>query len=565
MKRITFLLSLLLSIKATSQNVTIDYEAWNPAGTNCRLFDNATNVPAAGTASGTIAHQRQYGQIIYDNSDQALQIKTEYQTTGAVYKGGRYVISNNFKSGYTYTIYVTAAANENTSNSGPFIKVGISNISGSNGGSGCDGPQSADNNAGGNPAGVKLSSNSFQEFQFPFPPLAGNQPSLEVSAIPETNGGTKTVRIKKIRIVEKAPPPTFTLTPSSLSVPCGSTAPQLFKVTNVYNSPGTWSYSWDLGSSNNGWIYNGNPAPQIIPTTSDNISLTPSPTATSLSNVMVTVSNMVPYTILRTIVSFTNPTYLISGPEIFCTTGTYTIAGLPSGTTVNWSSSDPSIVSISANGTATKLLNGSVKISAAVSLPNVCNGTVIPKDILAGTPTPAGINGPDHALCYNGRLSEIGTFYVANPISFSGLTYAWQIDGISTGAGTSIRVDPFRWGTGVNEIRVRSYSAACGNSAWYTSSFVIIDCSSMKFSVSPNPAHSNILVSVINSDRNISKPNEIQSIELIDKMGNIRYLIKPGRGVQTMTIPVVNFPNDIYTVKIFDGKIWHARKIIIQH
>lgn len=90
MKHLISILLLLFSISAISQNVTIDYQAWNPSGTTCSLFVNATNVPATGTSSGTIEHQRKLGEMVYSSSDLSIQIKTEYQSTGMVYKGGRY-------------------------------------------------------------------------------------------------------------------------------------------------------------------------------------------------------------------------------------------------------------------------------------------------------------------------------------------------------------------------------------------------------------------------------------------------------------------------------------------
>lgn len=62
MKHCISLLSLLISLAAIGQNVTIDYQTWNPSGTTCSLFVNPTNVPATGTTSGTIEHQRKLGQ-----------------------------------------------------------------------------------------------------------------------------------------------------------------------------------------------------------------------------------------------------------------------------------------------------------------------------------------------------------------------------------------------------------------------------------------------------------------------------------------------------------------------
>ena len=179
MKRLISILFLLFSMAAFTQNVTIDYQAWNPSGTTCSLFVSPTNVPATGTGSGTIEHQRKLGETVYNSSDLSIQMQTIFQTTGGVSKGARYRIAYNFKVNYTYIIYVTAAAVENTagSNTGPYIRLDVNN-NGGGGSTGCNGPETLTPNTGGNPAAVQLSSNSFQEFQFVFPAL-GTQPTLE--------------------------------------------------------------------------------------------------------------------------------------------------------------------------------------------------------------------------------------------------------------------------------------------------------------------------------------------------------------------------------------------------
>ncbi|CAN5119460.1 hypothetical protein BH20BAC1_BH20BAC1_08330 [soil metagenome] len=96
---------LFLCVAGSSQNVTIDYEAWNPANPPCKLWVNPTDVPATGTTTGNIVHQTLYGQPFYDPSDLSVQMGTEYQATGSVTKGARYRIDYNFKAGYTYTWY----------------------------------------------------------------------------------------------------------------------------------------------------------------------------------------------------------------------------------------------------------------------------------------------------------------------------------------------------------------------------------------------------------------------------------------------------------------------------
>ena len=258
----------------------------------------------------------------------------------------------------------------------------------------------------------------------------------------------------------------------------------------------------------------------------------------------------------------------INGEDIFCTiSNNYSIANLPVGATVLWQEQPGGVVTInspnSSQTTLTSIGNGIITLTATIS--NACGGQIIltKQNIVVGTPIPIGINGPNHDLCYNGRTSEIAWFYVVDPIN--SLTYYWQIDGQGAGIGSSVRVDAFRWDVGNHQIRVRSYSSACGYSAWYTSSFIVIDCSSNRFTISPNPSSDNIYVTVNNLAKSISKQIEVREVELIDKMGNIRHKKKLGNGFTSANISVSNLPNDIYTLRIFDGEVWHSYKISIQH
>ena len=56
MKRLIFACTLLINFAAHAQNVTIDYQAWNPSNPPCNVFASATNVPATGAASGFMEH-----------------------------------------------------------------------------------------------------------------------------------------------------------------------------------------------------------------------------------------------------------------------------------------------------------------------------------------------------------------------------------------------------------------------------------------------------------------------------------------------------------------------------
>lgn len=260
-----------------------------------------------------------------------------------------------------------------------------------------------------------------------------------------------------------------------------------------------------------------------------------------------------------------NNSNTISGPSTVCPTGIYQLlGGNISGLNIFWESENGTFNITNGQGTAqitiTQITDGADFVR--VTLTNSCGSSrVIRIPIVVGTPTPTGINGPNHNLCYSGRTSEIAWFYVVNPVST--LTYYWQIDGQGAGIGNSLRVDAFIWDVGNHQIRVRSYSAACGYSAWYTSSFIIEECSGNRLSVSPNPSNSTMNIEIVESVQNKGNKNRIQEIRIIDKIGQIKKKIK-GNNSLKQTINIGELANDFYSVIVFNGEEWLAVKILKQ-
>lgn len=603
MKYCISLLSLLISLAAIGQNVTIDYQSWNPSGTTCSLFVNPTNVPATGTTSGTIEHQRKLGQTEYNSTDLSIQMQTIFQTTGAVYKGARYRIAYNFKAGYSYIIYVTAAAVENTVGfpTGPFIRLDVNN-NGGGGSTGCNGPESLNPNAGGNPAAVKLSSNSFQEFQFIFPPL-GAQPTLEITAFPAENGGTKTVRIRKIRIVETPPTPTFTITQSPTPVPCGSTAQVSFTVNNVYSSPGTLAYDWNLGTSNNGWLYNGNPAPQTFSTTTNSINLTPASGSAVLSNVSVTVKlNGSNYTTLTSTVSrssgATQGSYLpMTGSSIVCgSSENYSLTGVPAGATVSWSLDGvytngsylplQNVCTLSSSGTQatlTKINNGTVTLRATITN---CDGIqqYSSKSVTFGVPELYGNAGYYIDNIYltqpvegTATFLSSSSFYITLESSGTN-TYVWESSSSSNAnyyfGYTGNNFATCWWSTPLNPYDYFGFTVHTTNACGTRSDpmYFYYDGPYQYYRVAPNPVKSTFYITQVSFKSNpIPKGKkqinvDLLKIQIVDKMGNVVLEQFYPSETKSTTVNTSSLKSDIYTVRLFtqDKKI-ESHRIIIQH
>ncbi len=263
--------------------------------------------------------------------------------------------------------------------------------------------------------------------------------------------------------------------------------------------------------------------------------------------------------------SFCLATQNISGDNIFCnTSNNYSISNLPAGAKVIWSATPAGIVTINSpisnSTTLTKVSNGIITLTAIVS--DVCGGdiTFSKQNIIAGTPIPLGINGPDHDLCYNGRSSEKAYFSVYNPNTL--LTYQWKVDGVSiAGSGNyaSVEVDAFRWGVGMHEIKVRS-SSACGYSDWYTSSFIIVNCSTRlgSFLASPNPTTGEIQIEAVTTETSTF----IKEIQITDKSGAIKKKFNFNADIRKYKISIAELTPDVYFIRIYDGKTWVTKKVI---
>ena len=86
--------------------------------------------------------------------------------------------------------------------------------------------------------------------------------------------------------------------------------------------------------------------------------------------------------------ALTTPTPVISGPTVVCNQGTYTIQDLPSGTSIQWSTSNGNLQLISEQGTRTAVFrkNGTGRCTIKAALRSA-NLNIIPTlDVWAGVP-----------------------------------------------------------------------------------------------------------------------------------------------------------------------------------
>lgn len=158
------------------------------------------------------------------------------------------------------------------------------------------------------------------------------------------------------------PNPTFTLSPSSLTFVCGTPQTKTFTVSTTSSNSCSTSYNWNLGT-NNGWLYNGSPAPASFSTTTSSITLTSASGNVLPSSVNVTpVLNSISYSQMSCTTSFSSftSTASVNGNTVICPGGNsvYTISGLGTGNTVTWSSSNTAVATVSGGTQSQVTVNG---------------------------------------------------------------------------------------------------------------------------------------------------------------------------------------------------------------
>lgn len=189
------------------------------------------------------------------------------------------------------------------------------------------------------------------------------------------------------------PNPTFTLSPTSLTFVCGTPQTRTFTVSTTSSNSCSTSYNWNLGT-NNGWLYNGSPAPASFSTTTSSITLTSASGNVLPSSVNVTpILNGISYSQMSCSTSFSSftSTASVNGNTVICPGGNsvYTISGLGAGNTVIWSSSNTAVATVSGGTQSQVTVNGISQglVNLIATITNPCGQTVTKtKTINVGAP-----------------------------------------------------------------------------------------------------------------------------------------------------------------------------------
>lgn len=374
----------------------------------------------------------------------------------------------------------------------------------------------------------------------------------------------------------------LTMSASPNSIPCGSTSPVTFTINNTSSLSGITGYIWNLGS-NNGWLYNGSPAPSTVTTATNTITLTPvCGVGLSAPSADITVTNAGNNCIINVpaaSLSIVAPSLSIQGTQSLCAgTENYTVNGIPCSATNIWTITPASgIATLNSttgqNTSLTRVADGNLTLTAKVT---AC-GTQYPVTL----PIHVGsYSSSDFSLNVSGGNGAQSGYLPWCPNT----TYGFSVSGSITGAVGSnyIWTIPQGWTqnyqsnylcvvnsptstsppTGSMNV---SFTEGCGTTI-NKSMFVAYSSSACNttnpcFQYSPNPAPSYLNVYVASS---CIGSTYIRQIELVQaSTGTSVYYQNYSYGnVTSTTINMYSFQTGTYYLRIYDGSSWSSYTIM---
>ncbi len=279
---------------------------------------------------------------------------------------------------------------------------------------------------------------------------------------------------------------------------------------------------------------------------------------------------------------YTLPSYDVTGPSPICTSGTFTLANPPAGTTVTWSSSNPSGLSINpTTGLATRQNNFNGQVTITATLNGACGATNFTKNVKVGNYVPIGTSSYN-SNCSGNNFNVLNTNLSAACTANTSIYFSYKITdpnysnfvytpvSVPSGATWSFSggtlnmtvTTPPSQGSRSATIAL-SATGPCGP---YNVNFTstAVNYSSF-FSMSPNPSQGNVTVSVDNENLlNDGSQDLIYAIKITDPLGMHGESFEYKAGINSINIPLQDFKPGLYILSVFDGKIWSSKQLIVQ-
>jgi hypothetical protein len=408
------------------------------------------------------------------------------------------------------------------------------------------------------------------------------------------------------------PTPTFSLSPTSVEIECGTSKTQTYTVTMTGTTSCPVTYSWNLGT-NNGWLYNGSPAPTTAFTAPASITLTSLTTNSNYSNVSVTpLIGGIAQSSLTSTTSFKKPNIgIIGGSNTICdgTSPAFYLYNSPPNVSTYWGLTTvlpnygATVVTVdnqyNTSTTLTKVNSGVINLSVSitdgcsqtysVTRSNILVGGYSSTELLSGYTlayppcssqgcTPSAVSnsisnsGPYGTIVYTGTAYTGCTNYLylynsgvsAGTWSLNAGSVAWW----SSSDGNNLQFYP-NGGTGDYAQFRLTVNTSCG-AAYYDVNFYPTQYNYYGYyMMAPNPVNTEFTVSV--DDNKLQKMNipkssdqDIREILIMDKMGQARYRRTAGKGTRQMRVNVSNLSKGYYVLRIFNGKDWKSLPFIKQ-
>ena len=578
MKKITTLLIIILcTLDLYAQNATIVYAGsglCNITNNNqcCNTFNMSGNIKPGGLEHWPVA-----GGVTFDGTN--IKMSATKNSQNNIDNGMAYAIKYPFKVGYNYNITIDIAHTSTPVTSWPTITTSYM--------ASLPNPNETHPTDCGAVQGWLSSINQSGIIDIVFPSQAAKKTyNLKSFSVPYAQSylvittsmgfwdNSSTAFISKITITESS----FTLTPAAVNLTVGNSIEQVFTVNNVNNVPGVTSYEWNLGAMPNGWMYQGNAAPEKVITATNTLSLSSAPCTNILKSITATAKTIdksfVTNSSVATVKPAIAPTLSIAGQNYICSgTADYTINGTPSGATVEWTSSNPAeaaIVSQNNLQTITVKRVGTSNTTATLTAYVTHCASVYPAtyNISLGTPKP----GPIEVALVDLAIGRIQAIIEAVP---GASYYNWYKNNIihDTYHGTFAQIPITKNKCNAEySISVEAVNN-CGKSLKTYKNVIIPPCNNMysqspnvssdiaekssdqAFSIFPNPSAGNLSISAVRN-------NLIREIKIIDKLGNILKIFSFNDS-KTVDLNLRDLELGTYVIIVSDGYKMESKQIVL--
>ncbi|MCD5383069.1 T9SS type A sorting domain-containing protein [Candidatus Gracilibacteria bacterium] len=254
----------------------------------------------------------------------------------------------------------------------------------------------------------------------------------------------------------------------------------------------------------------------------------------------------------------------VSGNSLICSSGNYSTLNI-SGASYNWSGSKVSISGSGSSVSATKTSNGSGWIKINISSPH--SGTTVTtskKIIWLGNPGQP-ITNPTGYPTFQMALGQIKSISVASAPGYP-YQYIWDITGsiekiVDNGASVLVEATELGWGNFRVKTRNQCGYSAIGGGAVKVSSGG--GGGMMMLSISPNPANSEITISINSKyEKETFDENEEWGIEIYNLYHVLQEKRHKLRG-NTLNINTSSWKEGIYMIRAtYKGEVFNERLLI---